>query len=320
MPLDSNRVCIGELIPAEIEELSHIRGTIFDIQRYCLHDGPGLRTNVFFKGCPLVCGWCSNPESQNSQPELALFQTSCFNCGQFDPNCPECWGPPPQGDEYEAWLQEFSHRADLCPVSAIRWMGYESTAGEVIDEVLRDLPFYANEGGLTLTGGEPTMQPAFTHALLQLAKVNGLLTAIETCGYTSWQVFERLLPCLDEVLFDVKHVDGNVHLKDTGKPNDLILQNLKKLDEAHVSLRVRVPVIPGFNADENDQRTIASFLRDNYSFRAVDLLPYHALGRPKYKALKRIFLWSDYQRFSNEEIDEKAEIWRSLGFDVNIGG
>ena len=224
--------------------LEAVEGTIFDIQRYSLHDGPGLRTNVFFKGCPLRCGWCSNPESQRLEPEMALFAHNCIACGQFPQPCPERWQAVlDAGWTGDLWA-EYCARAEKCPTRAVRIIGERRTAGSIMAEVRRDVPFYDDGGGLTLAGGEPTMQPLLAEALLRLAKAEGISTAMETCGQARWPVFRSLLPYLDHILFDIKHVDSQRHRTFTGVGNELILENLRRLAAMGAPLSLRLPLIP----------------------------------------------------------------------------
>ncbi len=303
------------LTAARRDQLERIEGIIFDIQRYSLHDGPGLRTNVFFKGCPLRCQWCANPESQQLPPELALLAHNCINCGQFEPPCPLCW---PGNREIE---DEFRVRAQLCPTGAIQWIGRRCTAGEIFREVRRDAPFYEDGGGLTLTGGEATMQPDLAEALLRLAKAECISTALETCGHTQWTVLARLLPYLDTVLYDLKHVDSDLHRRFTGLGNDLILANLRRLAARQTPVIVRVPLIPGFNASIDDIRAIAEFILGlNGSVKGVDLLPYHRLGQAKYKGLGRDYLWADHKRLTDDEVQTRVRVVESYGLPVSIGG
>jgi pyruvate formate lyase activating enzyme len=301
--------------------LEQVEGVVFDIQRYSLHDGPGLRTNVFLKGCPLHCGWCANPESHDIQPELALFAHKCIVCGQFSEECPAKW----QHDKNNGWdkasANKYSARTTICPTKAIHWIGKRRTAGEVMQEVLRDAPFYEDGGGMTLTGGEPTMQPLMAKALLRLAKVEGISTAMETCGYTQWTVLESLLPYLDHILFDLKHIESKVHRAFTGVGNERILTNLRHLMKLHMSLTIRIPLVPGFNTSVESLQAIAEFVVAlKGAVRSVDLLPYHTLGKTKYQALGRQYPWKDHKRLSNEEIERLANVLESYGLTVNIGG
>ncbi len=309
------------LTPAERARLAAVEGVTFDIQRYSLHDGPGLRTNVFLKGCPLRCAWCANPESQQIQPELALFAGNCITCGQFSTACPLGWGARGEGGWTEEMTKEYSARAAACPVNAMRWIGERRAAGDVIQEVLRDAPFYEDGGGLTLTGGEPTMQPRMAEAILRLAKADYLSTALETCGHTQWFVLEQLLPYLDHILFDLKHVDGELHRVYTGMGNGLILSNLRRLAALNAPLTVRVPLIPGFNASAESMGAIAEFVSGLAgSIKGVDLLPYHALGKAKYKALGRAYPWEENSRLTDEEVAGLVRVVESYGLTVAVGG
>ncbi len=309
------------LSPAERAAYEAIEGTVFDIQRYSLHDGPGLRTDVFFKGCPLRCAWCSNPESQHPAPELAVFAGQCIRCGQFATPCPDGW----QVHEDEHWKpavrEEYTGRALVCPAGGVRWIGERRTAGDIIAEVRRDSLFYQDEGGMTLTGGEPVLQRAFAEALLRLAREECIHTALQTCGFYPWPHLERLLPYLDMVLFDVKHVDDRLHRSFTGASNALILTNLRELAAHGVPVTVRVPLIPGFNATLEGMRAIAAHLAQlGGAIARVDLLPYHTLARAKYAALARPYAWEGHARLTEAEVEALAEPMRKLGLPVSIGG
>ena len=296
-----------------------VEGMIFDIQRYALHDGAGLRTDIFFKGCPLRCAWCANPESQAMQPEFALSAHQCMACGQFPETCSVKW----QRERNQPWTQEkeqdYARRVALCPTEAMHRFGERWTAGAVMREVLRDRVFYGDGGGVTLTGGEPTMQPEFAEAILRLARAAGISTAMETCGHAAWNVWERLLPHLDQILFDVKHLDAAVHRQFTGVGNELILSNLRQLIARHAPISIRVPLIPGFNTSTESVRAIALFAREA-NFTSLDLLPYHTFGKTKYAALNRAYSYEDAPRLTPAELDAISALITSCGLTVNIGG
>ncbi len=299
--------------------LEQVEGIVFDIQRYSLHDGPGLRTNVFLKGCPLNCAWCANPESQRLQPELALYAHNCISCGQFHPRCPTGW----QG--MQGWaagqVAEYSERADACPTGAIRWIGARRTAGDVMQEVRRDVPFYEDGGGMTLTGGEATMQPEMALALLRLARADLIDTALETAGHTRWPVLAGMLPYLNNVLYDLKHVDSETHQRFTGVGNELILDNLRRLAACGAPVTVRIPLIPGFNATPESVQAMAAFIAGlGGSVRGVDVLPYHTLGRAKYRALGREYTWADQPRLHDDEVAAFVAILEQTGYPVTVGG
>ncbi|OGO04814.1 MAG: hypothetical protein A2Y73_02185 [Chloroflexi bacterium RBG_13_56_8] len=301
--------------------LGDVVGTIFDIQFYSLHDGPGLRTNVFFKGCPLGCKWCCNPESMNTWRELALIERRCFACG----DCLDVCEPAALSlsDGTLRWDPEVCNQCgrcvEVCVSEAMCWMGRQVTAREVIDEVMRDAPFYAENGGLTLTGGEPTLQPEFAEAVLRLAKEKCLHTAIETCGHAPWGVFERLLPYLDLVLYDLKHMDSQRHMEGTGVPNEQILENARRIAASGQEMIIRVPLIPGFNANEEDLLDISRFVRE-LGLEEIHLLPYHRLGQPKYKALGRRSLWESFDLLEQGVVERLADLVRGQGLRVVIGG
>ncbi len=305
-----------------IEEIGKNRGFIFDIQRYSLHDGPGLRTNVFFKGCGLNCHWCSNPEAKKPLPEIAFFEKSCFVCGDCIPACPDA--AISMGERSVVWdklkCSQCARCAEACLSHAFSLIGKEITANEVVAEVLRDRAFYGDQGGLTLTGGEPALQPDFAEAVLRLAKEEGLHTAIETCGAVSWRSLERLLPFLNLVLFDIKHIDPEVHRQFTGASNVLILDNLRRAVQAGANLVVRVPLIPGFNADRGSLTQIARFVQSLQNVREINLLAYHTLGRAKYRALQIPYELEQYPPMKLEEAEGWAAVLREFGFSVLVGG
>jgi pyruvate formate lyase activating enzyme len=302
--------------------LEEVRGIVFDIQRYSLHDGPGLRTNVFLKGCGLSCRWCSNPEAKNPRPEIAFFHNTCFLCGDCVPVCTE--SAILLEDGHITWdrlkCNQCGMCAEVCLSHAFSMIGGEMPAGAVVAEALRDTAFYSGHGGMTLTGGEPTMQPEFAEAVLRLAKTEGLHTAIETCGAVRWDNINRLLPHLDLVLFDVKHVDPEVHRKFTGTSNAVILENLRQTAGTGANLVVRVPLIPGFNADRDSLAGIAEFVQTLQAVREIHVLAYHTLGRAKYRALGLPYELGQHPAMKLEEAEQLAEIFREYGFEVLVGG
>jgi pyruvate formate lyase activating enzyme len=323
---------LGEIAPAlrakplsaaEQYALERVEGFVFDTQRYSLHDGPGLRTNVFLKGCPLRCGWCSNPESQRLAPELVIFSANCLACGA----CIEVCDPGARNlvDGQLVWERGICSLCGacvhVCPAEAVSWSGQQWTAADVIKEVLRDAPFYEDGGGLTLAGGEPTLQPSFAEAILRLAKAEYINTAMETTGNAPWEVLEMLLPYLDLWLYDVKHMDSKTHRNYTGLGNELILSNLRKLAALGMPIEVRVPLIPGFNMTEENIRKTAEFVMElGDAARSVDLLPYHTLGRAKYEALGRTYPWKDRDPPSNADVQAVAELIKSYSLNVQIVG
>jgi len=265
------------------------KGIIFNIQRYSIHDGPGIRTTVFFKGCPLHCFWCQNPESQKRKPEIFLYQDRCMLCGQCVVVCPP--GASVLSEASSTIDREVcigcGKCVDVCPNKARSLVGRYMKPDEVMREVLRDRKFYENSGGgITLSGGEPTAQPEFACAILQACKEAGLHTVLDTCGYVSWPIIERLLKYTDLVLYDIKSMDAVKHREATGKDNRIILKNAKKIAKRK-AMRVRVPVIPGFNDSAEEIGAIVHFVKTELGSVNIDLLPYNKMGEIKYERLGR---------------------------------
>jgi len=270
-----------------MDEAIGTSGIVFDIQRYSIHDGPGIRTTVFLKGCPLRCSWCQNPESQNREPELLLNKTLCIGCGRCIPVCTaganSLFGKRSRIDR--AKCVRCGICVTSCPNQARRMSGKLMTVDEVVKEVKKDLKFYETSGGgVTLSGGEATFQPDFASAILRKSKELMIHTALETCGYVSWKVLDELLPYVDLVLYDIKHWDSERHQRGTGVGNQIIFENARRVAGLK-PMKVRVPLIPGFNDSEHDIRSIASFVGLLPNQIAMELLAYNPLGEGKYERL-----------------------------------
>lgn len=267
-----------------------IQGTIFNIQRFSLHDGPGIRTTVFLKGCPLDCAWCHNPESKKAVPQLAFSLTHCIGCRRCAAVC-----------ENNAHVFEENDRRvrfdacaacgkciEVCPTGAVEIFGRRETAENIWQEAARDIPFYETSGGgLTVSGGEPAMQAKFTAEILRLAKAGGVHTAIETAGHAPWSAYEAMLPHLDMVLFDIKQMNTALHKAYTGQDNFLIHENLTRLCKADqkAEIVVRTPVIPGYNDDAANFEQLAEFLLGMERIPRVEILPYNPLAGSKHPRL-----------------------------------
>ncbi|MDR1292321.1 MAG: glycyl-radical enzyme activating protein [Clostridiales Family XIII bacterium] len=285
--------------------MSRLVGRVFDIQRYSTHDGPGIRTVVFFKGCPLRCKWCSNPESQRCEPDIFFREQTCLGCGRCVKVCP--FHIPVGGQGADAKCTYCGNCVRECPAKALELKGVTLTVDEVIDEVERDAAFYsASGGGVTLSGGEPLMQPEFAEALAREARDMGYRLAIETTGYAAWDDVKRVFDHVDLVLYDVKHASPAMHEEGTGVTNDLIIDNLRKSVEEGYNIVVRAPFIGGFNtASENIEHT-AELLGD-VGIGRVDILPYHTYGDNKYKMLRREYAFNG-RKPTEEEIGEFREL------------
>ena len=256
-----------------------VKGRIFDIQRYSIHDGGGIRTIVFLKGCPLRCKWCCNPEGQHYNVEKMTLG----------------------GKE--------------------KIVGQDVTVGEIIDIVERDRIYYRRSGGgLTLSGGESLTQPDFAVALLKIAKERGINTAMESTGFADFSVISRYLPYLDLYLMDIKHMNSAKHKEFTSQPNELILENAKKITDAGARLIVRTPVIPTFNATKEEIGEIAKFASSLKGVTQMHILPYHRIGTDKYKGLNRDYSLTGIEPPSKELMNELLEVVNSYGLKGQIGG
>ena len=262
------------------------RGILFDIQRFCLHDGPGIRTTLFLKGCPLRCAWCHNPESQSPDFELSFHGESCIGCGACKTVC-----------RHDPCVSCFAC-VEVCPTGAREKIGYEITAADAIDVALRDRPFYTNGGGVTLSGGEPFFQPKFTLSLLQAAKANGLHTAIETSGAARPEDLIAALPYTDLFLFDIKMIPGAEHKRFVGCDGFALHDHLRMLDRAGAKTVLRCPIIPGVNGNTAHFDYIAALAAELTHLTEIDLEPYHTAGISKAKDLGRtdVFTVKDYRK------------------------
>jgi len=299
-----------------------IRGSIFDIQRFSIHDGPGIRTTVFFKGCLLHCPWCANPESLNASPELLYSRASCLKCGRCVHACPDgalaLAVDSVMIDRDRCTVCDICSR--VCPSVSLRLVGRQATAAEVLAEVARDAVFYQHSGGgMSLSGGEPLLQPEFAIALLDSARTLGIHTAVETNGFASEDVVRSVLGRADLILYDIKQMDATRHRAATGESNSAILRNARVAAGLGVPMVIRVPVIPGFNDDWVSIAAIGGFARQ-LGLSEAHLLPYHKYGESKYTALGRPYDLRDAPITAVSQINSFRQELQALGLTVQVGG
>lgn len=307
--------------------MGEIKGTIYSIQHYCIHDGPGIRTTVFFKGCQLRCPWCANPESQSIRLELGFYEHKCTNCKICFGKCPQRALDsrlPGRIDRTKCTMCGLCER--YCAKECYQIFGEEMTAEKLLEEVEKDIPFYRNSGGgVTVSGGEPTLQADFLLKFLTLCKQDGLDTALESHAHAEKEVFRKLAGCVDHFLLDIKHMDSRKHEDAVGVPNIKILRNIQMLGEEYKSdVSIRMPFIPGFNDTKDNIILLGEFakhIQENGRLTMVHLLPYHNLGKSKYQALARAYEM-DRTAIPDNSILEywKTFLGTKYGIPVTIGG
>lgn len=301
------------------------RGMVFNIQHYSIHDGPGIRTTVFFKGCPLRCFWCQNPESQATRPELFFDTDKCKGCGSCVEACPEHAITLHDG---RSWTNRDLCRgagkcAEVCPNEARNLMGSEMSVDDVLKDVNADAIFYERSGGgVTLSGGEPLAQPGFAVEILRLSKQAGLHTTLDTSGCVPWDTVRDALQYVDLVLFDLKHMDSTAHKAGTGVPNATILQNAVKIrHELKIPLVARVPIVPGYNDSFDNISATARFVVEELDKSVrIHLLPYHRMGETKYERLERPGRAVAVDPPGEEHMAELHTLVESFGLTAVVGG
>ena len=289
---------------------------IFEIKRFAVHDGDGIRTTVFFKGCPLKCVWCHNPEGIEFNPELAYYENKCINCGECIRVCPN------NAHTIEKGVHIFNREKctgcgnceEVCLGNALTLYGEEVTEDELLPKLLEDKEFYENSnGGVTLSGGECLMQSDFCAELLKKLKENGINTAVDTCGFVPQQAIDKVIPYTDVFLYDMKAYDEDIHIKCTGYSNKLILENIKYIDSCNKAIEVRIPYVPDYNSDQIEK--IAVFLKDLNNLTKVRILPYHNYAGSKYTSLAKENTLPT-QLPTDSEMEDARTILRKYGLKV----
>lgn len=277
---------------------------IFNIQKCSIHDGEGLRTLVFFKGCMLRCKWCANPESQKYTPEIVESPTKCIGCRCCSQVCPKN-AIRADGTIDRNLCDNCMKCTDICYAEAKRVAGKEYTTEELYKEIEKDKPFYEiYGGGVTFSGGEPLTHGDELRDIAKMCKEKGISTMVESCGFANYDGFKDALPYIDGMFMDIKHIDSEKHRELTGQGNELILENIRKISEGGMPITIRTPVVPGYNDEVENIRAIAEFVGTLPTVREYELLAYHNLGESKYKSLGRAYELHDVKIPSNEHMRE----------------
>lgn len=294
-----------------------IKGMVFDIQRYSLHDGPGIRTIIFLKGCPLRCKWCSNPESQHTGPQLFFTKSRCIRCGHCVESCTNNEVTMTKDGikvNWDAVDNENLEWARVCPTEALSVKGEWMTVEEAFNEVIKDEVFYRQSGGgVTLSGGEPLLQSQFALELLKRVHEEGISTAVETTGAVSKEVLFAVMPYVDLFLYDFKHCDDEAHVKYIGASNNLIKSNLKALSEAGADIMVRTPLIPGVNDSKECIKEIMRILKA-YGIKKYALLPFHQYGSGKYESIGMSYELKELSAHDSKYVEGLREMIEKDGF------
>jgi len=298
------------------------KGMIVKVQRFSTQDGPGIRTTVFLKGCPLSCLWCSNPETQSMEVQLEYDWNRC------DDDCIECINVCIRGALARRGKRVIIHREKcirdgactrICHKKALMLVGVEMTVAQVMTEILKDKPFYARSGGgVTISGGEPLNQARFTLELAKSCNQSGISTVLDTCGFCTWKALEKALAYFDMVYFDLKHMDSLEHRRLTGVDNSLILDNCCRLSAKGVPMFLRMPLIPGLNDKDENLSQLIHFVRKLPSYEELHLLPYHRIGKIKYEMLGLEYCLSDLQQPKKETVLRVAQFLMQAGIKVKV--
>jgi pyruvate formate lyase activating enzyme len=296
---------------------------VISITRMTVHNGPGIRTLILFKGCPLRCVWCSTPESWNESPEIAFYTDRCILCGDCIPVCPRT--AITAGDKAVIINRELCNNCSqcvtVCNTEALRLLGQKYTIEELVQEVKKDkVVFKHSGGGVTVSGGEPLLDPEFALELFRSFKQNGINVGVDTCGYVPRKNVEVVLPYVDFFLWDIKHMDDDKHKEFTGVSNRLILDNLRFVSDNSIPVYIRLPIIPGYNDSEENLRAVCEFAKDLSSLVEINLLPLHHLGKARYVALGLEYPIEGIPLIQDEVLQEIKKLVESYGLTCHIIG
>jgi pyruvate formate lyase activating enzyme len=297
-------------------------GLVFNIQRYSIHDGPGIRTTVFLKGCPLRCWWCHNPEGISPEPEVLVIENRCLRCGQCREVCPQIkMGGNGSPKAQRARCIRCGACVEVCPSGARQLVGRRMNVAEVVAEAHKDRAFYEQSaGGVTFSGGEPLMQARFLRSLLEACRAAGIHTAVDTCGYVAKEELLAAAPLTDLFLYDLKVIDDDLHRQCTGVSNVVILENLLALGEVHQNIWLRMPLIPGFNDSVEQMGAVARFATSVPGVRQVNLLPYHGTAAHKWVRLGKPERSGARPAPTMQTIEHAKDTFRAFGLNIQIGG
>jgi pyruvate formate lyase activating enzyme len=298
------------------------RGLVFSIDRFVADDGPGIRTTVFLKGCPLKCIWCHSPQSQRSTPQLSFINNRCIGCGACAEVCPQKAQVVSRGKRYVQWekCDDCGKCVAICPSKALETVGEWMAPEQVMDIIRKDMVYYKNSGGgVTFSGGEATAQPDFLISCLKSCRDEGIHTALDTCGFCKWSFFEAMSPYVNLFLYDLKHMDSKKHRQFTGVGNKEVLKNLRKLDEMGKTIWVRIPLVPGYTDTTENLRQTADFVSTLANIEKVSLLPYNTASGAKYLSIGKKYALKDMGVYPLEKAKELTKIFFEAGIKAEAG-